>query len=51
MPRDARGDNWMTVRYTADVQVIAETVEDALRIAARTYRIADLADNAQVVEE
>lgn len=29
MPRDTDGTNWITVRYTVDIQVMAETADEA----------------------
>jgi hypothetical protein len=33
MGRDTDGTNWITVRYTVDVQVMAETADDAIYLA------------------
>jgi len=33
MGRDTDGTNWITVRYTVDVQVIAETADEAIYLA------------------
>jgi hypothetical protein len=30
MPKDTDGTNWMTVRYTIEIPVMAETEEEAL---------------------
>jgi hypothetical protein len=33
MGRDTDGTNWITVRYTVDVQVMAETADEAIYFA------------------
>ena len=53
MALDTDGTNWMTVRYTVDVQVIADTKDEALffaDLALPEYRLSDWAETAEVVE-
>ena len=33
MGKDTDGTNWMTVRYTVDIQVMAETADEAFYLA------------------
>ena len=33
MGKDTDGTNWMTVRYTVDIQVMAETADEAFYFA------------------
>ena len=52
MPRDTDGTYWMIVRYTIDVDVIADTEDDALylaELALPDYRVSDWVDTGKVV--
>lgn len=58
MPKDTDGTNWMTVRYTLDIQVMAETADEALYFADLALpeilvaqSIYDLSHTGVVVEE
>ena len=51
MPKDTDGTNWMTVRYTLDIQVMAETADEALYFADLALPDYDLSHTGVVVEE
>lgn len=51
MPKDTDGTNWMTVRYTLDIRVMAETAEEALYFADLALPDYDLSHTGVVVEE
>jgi hypothetical protein len=49
MPRDTDGTNWMTVRYTIDVDVMAEDADDALFHAQ--FFLKDAIEDCRYTEE
>jgi len=52
MGKDTDGTNWMTVRFIAEVDVIADDVEDAIFHARLTLADYDFTDcYAEVVED
>lgn len=53
MNHDTDGTPWITVRYTVDVRVIAETNDEALyhaELALPDYNLSDWVGTAQVVK-